>query len=578
MERLSEFDRPWRPESWLGVTGAWCLAGVGLILILMAGVTLLVYQTGGTSTSYLNFILIPVLLGAALMGLWGGLAFGLLAGLLLGPFMPLNVDEGIAQPAANWMTRAGIYLVLGGFSGWLFSQLRRHANRLIDQAYLNPVTALPNRESLEQKIHQLMAQAQSADQPATRVFVVSLQMDSYPDTIGVLGFAAERPLLKSIAERLQAVAGPANALVYHIHDDHFALMLPHSSRPECLATTQKAVEALQSPFEVLGLQVYLGAHAGVSSFPFHEQDDPQRLLTKAWIAMHEASQSGRRYRTYDRRSNDASRHSVELLGELQDALERDQLRLHYQPKINLLRGEVCGFEALLRWEHPQRGQVPPGQFIAQTERTGLIHPVTLQVLDLAIADLLAFRAQGILAPVSINVSARNFLNPDFAQTIIDRMETAGLPASSLEIEFTETALMADPDEVIGALRRLNGQGLALSIDDFGTGYSSLSYLKSLPVTTLKIDQTFVSQMATQRVDEQITRAATGLAHDLGLKVVAEGVEDEQTLAMLRELGCDDAQGFGIARPMPFDEALSWARQYSPAPAQDSPVATGHRDR
>jgi len=168
MERLSEFDRPWRPESWLGVTGAWRLTGVGLVLILMAGVTLLVYQTGGTSTAYLNFILIPVLLGAALMGLWGGLAFGLLAGLLLGPFMPLNVDEGIAQPTLNWVTRAGIYLVLGGFSGWLFSQLRQHAARLLDQAYHNPVTGLPNRESLEQHIRHLMAQAEGSEQPATR--------------------------------------------------------------------------------------------------------------------------------------------------------------------------------------------------------------------------------------------------------------------------------------------------------------------------------------------------------------------------------------------------------------------------
>ncbi|ADC72485.1 diguanylate cyclase/phosphodiesterase [Thioalkalivibrio sp. K90mix] len=566
MERLSEFDRPWRPESWLGVTGAWRLTGVGLVLILMAGVTLLVYQTGGTSTAYLNFILIPVLLGAALMGLWGGLAFGLLAGLLLGPFMPLNVDEGIAQPTLNWVTRAGIYLVLGGFSGWLFSQLRQHATRLLDQAYHNPVTGLPNRESLEQHVRQLMTQAEGSEQPATRVFVISLQMENYADTISALGFAAERPLLTGIAERLQAVAGGPDTLVYHIHDDHFALLLPHRSRQECLATTQEAVEELQAPFEVLGLPVYVGAHAGVSSFPFHEQDDPQSLLTKAWMAMHEASQSGRRYRTYDRRSNDAGRQTVELLGELQSALEGDQIQLHYQPKVTLQRGELCGFEALLRWQHPHRGQVPPDRFIAQAERTGLIHALTLKVLDLAIADLLVLREQGIQAPVSINVSARNFLDPDFAQTIIERIEAAGLPACSLELEFTETALMADPDQVIEALRRLTERGLALSIDDFGTGYSSLAYLRRLPITTLKVDQTFVSHMATQRVDEQITRAAVGLAHDLGLKVVAEGAEDSQTLDMLRELCCDAVQGFGVARPMPFSETLQWARHQTVEPS------------
>ncbi|WP_018951102.1 bifunctional diguanylate cyclase/phosphodiesterase [Thioalkalivibrio sp. AKL12] len=541
-----------------GIPGGWRLAGAAAVPLLMALVALIVYETGGTSTAYLNFILIPVLLGAALFGLWGGLAFGLLAGLLLGPFMPLDTATGAAQPALNWLTRTGIYIVLGGFSGWLFDTLRRHSERLLEQAYNNPVTGLPNRESLEQYARQLMHQADAPQAAATRVFVISLQMDNYPDSIGALGFAAERPLLRSIAERLQAVAEPAGATVFHIHDDHFALILPHRSRKETLAVTRAAIECLQTPFEVFEIPVYLGAHAGVSSFPFHEQDEPTRLLTKAWMAMHEASHSGRRYRSYNRRSNEHSLYTVELLGELQSALDDGQLSLHYQPKVNLASDQVMGLEALLRWEHPVRGRIAPDQFIPSAERTGLIHSLTDRVLDLALADIARLRAEGLDMPVSVNISARNFLDPGFADRLLEKVRVSGLPPCALELEFTETALMADPDEVIRALRRLTEAGLELAIDDFGTGYSSLAYLKRMPVTTLKIDQAFVRQMLEHPVDEQITRASISLARDLGLKVVAEGAEDAATLARLRDYGCNAAQGYGIARPMPLDAIIAWA--------------------
>ncbi len=304
----------WSDARSRGIPGHWRLAGGASAVVLMALIALLVYQTGGTSTAYLNFILIPVLLGAALFGLWGGLAFGLLAGVVLGPLMPLDTAAGLAQPALNWLTRAGIYVVLGGFSGWLFDTVCRHSNRLLEQAYHNPVTGLPNRESLEQYVHQLMQEADRPEARATRVFVISLQMDNYPDSIGALGFAAERPLLRAITQRLQAVAAPAGATLFHVHDDHFALILPHRSRKDALAVTRSAIDSLQAPFEVLDIPVYLGAHAGVSSFPFHEQDEPTRLLTKAWMAMHEASHSGRRSRSYNRHRDDHSLDTVELLG------------------------------------------------------------------------------------------------------------------------------------------------------------------------------------------------------------------------------------------------------------------------
>ncbi|WP_018140630.1 bifunctional diguanylate cyclase/phosphodiesterase [Thioalkalivibrio sp. ALJ7] len=544
---------------------SWQFAGAATATALMALVALLVHQTGGTTTAYLNFILIPVLLGAALFGLWGGLAFGLMAGLVLGPFMPLDTAVGLAQPTLNWLTRTAIYITLGGFSGWLFDTLRRHSDRLLEQAYHNPVTGLPNREALERYTQQLMQQAEAPERSATRVFVISLQMDNYQDTIAALGFAAERPLLRSISERLQSVAGSVDATVFHIHDDHFALILPHRSRRDALGVTQAALDGLQAPFEVLDIPVYLGAHAGLSSFPFHEQDEPARLLTKSWLAMHQASLSGRRYRSYDRRSDDNSLHTVELLGELQGALDKGQLRLHYQPKVDLENRQLTGMEALLRWEHPSRGRIAPGDFIPQAERTGLIHSLTDRAIDLALADLAVLRGEGLEMPVSVNISARNFLDPGFAENLLEKVRASGLPPCALDLEFTETAVMADPDEVIAALQRLTDAGLKLSIDDFGTGYSSLAYLKRMPVTTIKIDQAFVRQMQEHSVDAQITQASISLARDLSLKSVAEGAEDAATLQRLYEYGCDAAQGFAIAHPMPLEEAITWAHAHGVDP-------------
>ena len=544
----------------------WQLAGVALALTLMALVAWLVYQTGGTSIAYLNFILIPMLLGAALFGLWGGLAFGLLAGLILGPFMPLDTAAGVDQPTLSWVTRTGIYLIVGGFAGWLFDRHALHSHQLLAHAYNNPTTGLPNRESLERYTHKLMQQADAPDQAASRVFVISLRMDNYQDTVSALGFSAERPLLRAIADRLRTVAEPADGTVFHIHDDHFAVLLTDRSRKDSLDITRAAVASLQTPFEVLGIPVYLGAHAGVSSFPFHEQEEPARLLSKAWMAMHEASQSGRGYRSYDRRHEDSSLQTIELLGELQHAMDDGQLHLHYQPKIDLVSRRLTGVEALLRWNHPTRGPVSPGDFIPQAERTGLIHSLTERVLDLALADIAIMHGKGLKIPVSVNVSARNFLDPDFADNLLAKVRASGLPSCALELEFTETALMADPDEVIGALQRLTATGLELSIDDFGTGYSSLAYLKRMPVTTLKIDQAFVSQMLEHEVDERITRASISLAKDLGMKVVAEGVEDAHTLARLQELHCESAQGFGIARPMPLEAMLEWAQTRGTVPA------------
>ena len=545
----------------------WRLAGLVLVAALIAAVAALVHRTGGTSTAYLNLILIPVMLAAALGGVAGGIFFGLLAGLALGPLMPLDTAAGVEQPTLNWTMRAGIYLFLGAFAGWLFTLLDQRTHQLVEQVRCHPLSGLPNRGPLTQDIRERMTRAGSGARPA-RIFAISLQLDNYEDIMAALGFTVEEPLLREITTRLHAAADRHAAAVYHIHDGHFFLVLGHTARrADCLMLIQGATERLQQPFEVLGIPIHLDAHAGLAAFPFHEEEDAGRLLAKAWMAMQDASRNGRRYRTWSLRRNEERRRTVKRLGELRVALEQAQLRLHYQPRIALANGALTGFEALLRWEHPELGLLTPDTFIPLAEPTGLIHPITGFALERAATDLTAFRATGLGVPVSVNISARDFLDPRFAERVLAIMRDARLDPRALELEFTETAIMSDPDEVITALRRLTDAGIALSIDDFGTGYSSLSYLKRLPVTTLKIDQSFVRHMARQRVDEQITRASVRLARDLGLRVVAEGAEDTETLDRLRELGCDEVQGYAIARPMPAREALEWAHHYRPDPTR-----------
>ncbi|WP_042805783.1 bifunctional diguanylate cyclase/phosphodiesterase [Thioalkalivibrio sp. ALE19] len=559
----------WRPEPWQEIAGFRRVAALLLILIQMGAVVALVLRTGGTATAYLNFILIPILAGAAVFGPRGGAILGLLAGLALGPFMPMDTTTGQMQPLLNWTTRMGLYVFLGGATGWMFAQLHGHARQLVNQALTNPVTGLPNRQALENDLRERLATARAEPGPGSGSVtrVASLRMDNYEDTISALGLEAEHPLLRAIAERLQISARLGNGRLYHIHDDHFVLVLEGNGEPPCQAITGQAVERLQTPFELHGIPVYLGAHAGVATFPDGEDDDPGRLLTRAWMAMHEARTSGHTCRQWNPRQDERSRRTVARLGELQEALGRDQLHLWYQPKTDPGDGRLLGVEGLLRWEHPRHGLVPPDEFIPQAEQTGLIHPLTRELLECAAADTRRLREAGIDIPVSVNVSARNFIDPEFAEHVLAIIERAGLQPGDLELEFTESAVMANPEEVVTALDHLEAAGVALAIDDFGTGQASLAYLRRLPVHSLKIDQAFVREMAHQRVDGQITRAAIGLGHDLGLQVVAEGVEDEGTLSELHQLGCDAVQGYGIARPMPLDDVIRWTHANSPpAPA------------
>ncbi len=344
-------------------------------------------------------------------------------------------------------------------------------------------------------------------------------------------------------------------MIARLGGDEFAVLLPGADGPQAVLVAEQLSDALPEPFVVDGYALYVGASVGVALYPEHG-DDPDGLLRCADVAMYVAKRASDDLAIY---SSDQDRHSAErlaLIGELRSAIEENQLIVHYQPKVDFARGQLVGVEALVRWQHPHRGIVAPTEFIPLAEQTGLIRPLGAWVLGEALRQQHEWRKVGLDIAVAVNLSTQN-LNDPLPDQIGELLARWCTPANRLLIEITESALMADPERAMGVLFRLREMGVRIAIDDFGTGYSSLSYLKRLPVDEIKIDRSFIRDMATDDDDMAIVRSTIALGHDLGLSVVAEGMEDGATWDLLADVGCDIAQGYFVARPMAAQQLVAW---------------------
>jgi EAL domain-containing protein (putative c-di-GMP-specific phosphodiesterase class I) len=329
---------------------------------------------------------------------------------------------------------------------------------------------------------------------------------------------------------------------------------------------RKLQDALGGSFVLEGLSLDVEASIGVALYPEHGSD-PDELLQHADIAMYAAKQTHAGFMLFDPKLDQHSPRRLALLGELRRAIDSQQLVLHYQPKVDAHSGRVLGVEALVRWQHPQHGLLPPDEFIPLAERTGLIGPLTHYVLDAALRQCRAWQQTGRELTVAVNVSARRLLDPGFPDEVAGLLARWDAPARLLVVEITESAIMTDPAHALQVLDRLNRLGVQVSIDDFGTGYSSMAYLKNLPVDELKVDRSFVSHMIGNTSDAVIVRSTVDLGRNLGLRVVAEGVEDQATRQQLDALGCEAIQGYHISRPVPADDLLAWIKQQPAPPAQ-----------
>ena len=461
----------------------------------------------------------------------------------------------------------GCWLLLLGYQ----QRAQRQAAENEHQALHDALTGLPNRTLLRDRLGQAIRQADRELVPAALLLI---DLDRFKEVNDTLGHHYGDQLLVQVGERLQTALRQADT-VARLGGDEFAVLLPRMETGEgAVVVAKKLQAALHEPFPLDGLSLDVEASIGLAVYPEHG-NDPDELLQRADIAMYVAKETHAGFVLFDPKQDQHSPKRLVLLGELRRAIDEQQLVLHYQPKIDAHTGQVLGVEALVRWQHPDHGLIPPAEFIPLAERTGLIGPMTHYVLDSALRQCQQWRQAGHELAVAVNVSARRLLDLEFPDEVAALLATWQVPARLLVVEITESTIMADPDRALEILGRLNGMGVQVAIDDFGTGYSSMAYLKTLPVHELKVDRSFVAQMTSDSRDAVIVHSTIDLGRNLGLRVVAEGVEDSLTLQHLDLLGCHAVQGYYISRPVPPNDLLSWLEQQQATRPAAHPSADSH---
>ena len=431
----------------------------------------------------------------------------------------------------------------------------RHVVKLAYQASHDSLTRLPNRTVLH---NDFIARIGSAQHTTSALML--LDLDRFKEVNDTLGHHVGDLLLTQVGPRLETGLVGHDSLICRLGGDEFALLVTGIEDDETAARlAQQVKNALREPFVIQGIALQIGASIGVAIYPVHG-DTSHDLLRAADVAMYQAKQSGIGVAVYDRDFDTYSPERLTLAVELAHAVENGELVLHYQPKLDLATRRVIGFEALVRWRNPRLGLLFPAAFVDLAEMNELIHPFTQAILDLAVADKQQLNARGHEQPIAINLSARNLLDNRFTGHLRQALDTGRIKPGEIEIELTETALMQDPDISAAMLRDLARLGSSVAVDDYGTGYSSLAYLRRLPLSALKIDRSFVSGMVGNTQDAIIVRSTIALAHNLGLGVIAEGVETANAADALRRMGCDQAQGYYFSKPLPLDALLDWLDQ------------------
>lgn len=442
---------------------------------------------------------------------------------------------------------------------WHDVTARQQAQAQVAQlAYFDALTGLPNRVLLNDRMSQVLSESARRKEEFCVMF---LDLDHFKNINDTLGHRVGDELLRTMAKRMQQALREQDT-VARLGGDEFIFLLPDTNAKGAARVTQKLLHAIGQPVYVESHELMVTSSIGIARFP-HDGQDAETLFKHADVAMYRAKKAGRSgYQFFTSGLHVDAARTLRLDNELRRALERGQLLLHYQPKLSLSSGKVVGMEALLRWQHPELGQIPPIEVILVAESTGLIVPIGLWVLQTALAQARQWYDMGLTdLTVAVNVSAVQFRQPNLVEQVQAALSQTGLPAHLLEIEVTESVAQHDPTGAMAVMAQLRRLGVDVSIDDFGTGYSSLSSLKRFAATHLKIDQSFVRDICTDADDLAIVRAIISMARSLGLGTIAEGVETEAQLTLLREEGCDDVQGYLLGQPMPVDEATAFLLQY-----------------
>jgi diguanylate cyclase (GGDEF)-like protein len=488
-----------------------------------------------------------------------------------------GLHDGLAVPLRSDDRIAGVLMVadrldevstFGAEDLKLFGALANHARvalengRLLEKEYQalhDALTGLPNRRLFAIAVRNALAEQTGA---SGQVAVLLMDLNGFKEVNDTLGHATGDTLLVEVGRRLTS-ALPTGATLARLGGDEFSVVIPGvADANEAYEHAVNLLSALRRPYELPQLTLDVSASIGVAISPDHGEDGPS-LLKKADMAMYSAKSRASGVEVYALDVDSSNVRRLALTAELRRAVDERAIAVHFQPKVELITGRVVGAEALVRWTHPTLGAVEPDEFIPIAEHTGLIKAMTRSVLETALEHCARWREVAPAITVAVNISARSLVDLDLPAQVEALLKRNGLPPEALVLEITESAVLREPTRTLAVVARLRHLGVTLSLDDFGTGHSSLAHLKRLPVSELKIDRSFVTSMATDRGDACIVAATVALGHSLGMRVVAEGVEDEAAWAKLVETGCDDAQGFFVARAMPGEAFAAWLRRRNP---------------
>lgn len=530
-----------------------------ILLLLLAFGTSTVYMTGGTGFAYPYVMLVPVVLAAAWYGFFASLFTAALAGLLLGPLMPLDVQAGVDQSLANWTARLLMFMVIGGFTGWMFQRLRQHSEAHKKALRTDSRTGLPNQAALDDDLAELLRRQQQRQRRQGKpagVALVFVRILDLAEILEALGTDASDHVVASVAARISDTSRhPVRA--YRFSGSELLLLLETTDSATIDTLVESIRETGEEVMEVRDVPVRVQMAIGS-----HHTIDPhtpvQVLIQRARTALFAAVEEAQFYRPYDPAFERRTAERVQLISRVRSGLQAGEFELYYQPKVTLNSRQVAGSEALIRWHGVDGRIIMPGAFMPKVEDTSLISPVTRFVVQQAIE----FLRHNPRERVSINLAVRNLFDKALIRDIGLLTEQAEVEPNRLELEITEGALIRNPYGARAILQDLRAQGFRVSLDDFGTGYSSFEYLTNLPISGLKIDQAFVRGLETDACSRSVMKCLVDMAHALELEVVAEGIETEPQRQILADLGCDMGQGFLFARPMPAGRYLSW-RQNRP---------------
>ncbi len=459
--------------------------------------------------------------------------------LAFAPALVASADASVALVPVCFVPMLAVYF--GGRQAALSSHRAHH----------DALTGLPNRSALTETLQTALAAAEREHRPLT---VMLLDLDDFKSINDTLGHELGDLTIQRVARRLRQVVGEATVLA-RIGGDEFALLVD-GGQAEAEILAERLLAALDQPLEVDSVALHICASIGIACFPQHGRTAPE-LIRHADVAMYWAKDSDASFHTYAEEDDEYSIDRLALAAQLRRGIDRGELVVHYQPKVPLQGGATLAAEALVRWNHPQLGCIGPDGFIPLAEQTGIIKPLTERVLESALEQCRQWRREGLEVTVSVNVSTRSLLDHDLLTIIGALLARLDLHASALQLEITESRIVADLPRARAALEKLRAMGVMIAIDDFGTGYSSLSQLQQLPVDEIKIDRSFVTRMETDRQDAVLVHSIIDLGRNLGLRVTAEGVETENVKDVLAELGCDYAQGFHVGRPVVAQECTRY---------------------